>query len=143
VRAVADVARADLEPGGLHGLVVAALPGAAGGEAERVVGLVADEGDVLVAQVDQVAGGQAAALDVVGDDEGHSGTMAVQEDHGDARVRQPHQAAGGRGQRHDQQAIGPVPPGQGRKVLVPVHRGLDVEQHEVVGAAFQRGHDAA
>ncbi len=137
---VADVARPHLERGVLHGLAVAPLPGAAGGEAERVVGVVADEGDALVPEVDQVAGGQAPALDVIGDDRGHPGAVAVQQDHGHARVGQPDQAPRGRGQRHDEQAVGPVPAGEGGEVLVAVHRGLDVEQHEVVAAAVQRGH---
>src|SRR4029453_13360366 len=73
VGAVAHVARADGGGGGRHRLAVALLTGSAGGEAERVAGLVADEGDVLVPELDQVAGGEPAALDVVGDHGGHGG----------------------------------------------------------------------
>ena len=49
---------------------------------------------------------------------------------------------GRRRQRHDDQAVGPVPPGERGEVLVAVHRRLDVEQHEVVAAAVEGRDDA-
>ena len=71
VGTVADVARRDLQTGVGHRPPVALLPAGAGDEPERVGGIVADEGDALVAEVDEVLGRQAAAGDVVGDDRRH------------------------------------------------------------------------
>ncbi len=61
---------------------------------------------------------------------GRSGTPAAQSA---ATSRRP------RRQRHDQQAVGPVPAGEAGEVLVAVDGRLDVEQHEVVAAVPQGG----
>ena len=90
------------------------------GEAERVVGVVADERDALVAELDQVPGGDAPALDVVGDDHRHALTPGVDEDdrHAGARraarARRRAAAATGRAARR---------PGRGRSARRSARRG--------------------
>ena len=89
VRAGADELPAHGDAGALERGLVAAPPRLARGEPERAALRVAEEGDALVAELEQVLGGEAAAADVVGVDAGSALRLAVDEHDGDARGPQP------------------------------------------------------
>ena len=78
-------------------LAVALLALGAGGEAERGGGIVADEGDALVTEVHEMAGGHPPALDVVGDDLGHAPGPRVDQHDGHARTGDAVSASAGGG----------------------------------------------
>ena len=118
VRAVQHVAGRHLQPGLGHGLAVALLAAGAGGEPQRVVGVVADERDPLVAQRQQVAGGQAAALHIVGHDGGRL-RPGVEQHHRHARARQAGEAGGAVGSDMIRRPSA-VAAGQRSQVLVAV-----------------------
>jgi hypothetical protein len=124
-------------------LEVTRLTPGAGGEAEGVVGGLAEEPDALVTEVEEVAGGHAPADEVVGGHRADVGAGDVDEHDGHAARRQPVERAGGRWEGHDQQAVGAVPPEEVGEALVTALRRLDVEQDEVVRAVGEDVDDAA
>ena len=102
------------------------------------VGSLADERDRPVPELDEVLGGEPAAGDVVGDDRRHARRPGVSTSTtGTPAVVEPVEIAGRDRERQDQEPVGPVAAGDRRQVLVAVHRGLDVEEHEVVAALVQ------
>ena len=143
VRSVAHELGAGREAGGAEHLAVAALARGTRGEAERVVGVVADERDALVTEREEVAGRDPPALDVIGDDHVDVLTPCVDEYDRNPGIREPFELAAGRWHREHEQTVGPIAARQRGEVLVPVHRRLDVEEHEVVPAPVERGDDAA
>ena len=86
--------------------------------------------------------GHAAALLVVGRDGRDARPARVDEDDRHAGRREPVELHGAGREREDEEAVGPVAPGQRGEVLVAVHRRLDVEQDEVVATVVERGDHA-
>ncbi len=143
LRALPDVLRAQLDTGVRERALVAAGAVAAGGEAEGIGRFVADEGDPPVAELDQVRRRQLAAVDVVDDDRGERGVRRVDQHDRQPRRQQALDLVVGRDQGDDEQSIGAVAPVEELECVLPPIFRLDVEQHEVIRGARERGSDAA
>ena len=90
-----------------------------------------------------MAGRDPPALDVIGYDHVDVLTPCVDEYDRNPGIREPFELAAGRWHREHEQTVCPIAARQCGEVLVPVHRSLDVEEHEVVPAPVERGDDAA
>ena len=75
-----------------------------------------------MADLDEVAGRDAAAFDVVGDHLRHTIAPAVDEHDGHTRGAQAKELGGRRWHRHDEQPVGPIAPVERREMLVAVQR---------------------
>ena len=89
VRAVPDVVGRHGETVGVHHLEEAGLPSRARRETERTAVGLTDEGDALVAEVDQVPGAHPSARDIVDRDRRQSGVLGVEQHGGESGVGQP------------------------------------------------------
>src|SRR5690606_560806 len=94
-------------------VAVAALTIDGGGEAEGVAGVLADEGDPPVAQLHEVLGGHPPTHPVVGAHHRHVVAVRVDQHHRHPGPAQPVEVVAGGGERHDEQAVGPVGTGEG------------------------------
>ena len=96
-------------------------------------------------QVQEMARSEGPASDIVADDTGRlldGRSVHVDEDDRDRRRTQHHDRVGRR-QRHDQQAVRPVRPGEVTQVALPLLDRLDVVDDKVELAVGQDGIDAA
>ena len=143
VRAAPDVARRQRDAGLAQRAAHALQAPLAGGEGERVVLDVADEGDVAVAGLEQMARGHRAAGDVV---DGHVGQQRVRDVDQDRRHPVAVQRADlGRPerQRDDDHPVDAVAAGEAPQRGAALVERLDVEERQVVGAAPDDVVDAA
>src|SRR5437763_304199 len=111
-------------------------------EAERVGRLVAEIADPPVPELDQVRSRELAAVDVVDHDAGDRRMRGIDEDARQPRGLQPLDLVVGWDERDHQEPVGAVAAVEElERVLAPLLR-FDVEQHEVVRRAGERGGDA-
>ena len=98
---------------------------------------VAGERDPAVAELEQVARGQLAALDVVDRDRGDDAVRLVDEHHRDARRGEPALVGLRRGERDREQAVDAAD--HRAEHAGALLGALDVEEHELVAAAASIG----
>ncbi len=114
----------------------------AGDEAERVALRLADERDALVAQRQEVFGGDPAASAVVDDDARHRRVHRVDQHDRELRVGEPVTLVGAQRERDDDQPI-ELCPWKFHQASPGAIRGVDVVQHDLEAVRLQRPHDAA
>ena len=108
VRGSSHELRVHLEPGRAERLLIADAPHGARGEPVVVVLEVAEEGDPLVAELEQVLGGQAAAGDVVGVHRRQALVRVVHEHHRHLGRGEAVEVGVRRAQRDGEQAVEPA-----------------------------------
>ena len=111
----------------------------AGREAQARLGPVADERDALVAEVDQVAGGEHSPGDVVDPQTGQARVEGVEHDDGRARPLEGVDLVVAGSERHEQEAVAAVERCAAAKVLVALRSVRDVADDEVVVGLVERG----
>ena len=111
-------------------------------EPEAVRRLVADECDAPMTELEQVAGGEDAAFDIVGQDGRQDGVRRVDEHAGDLSRLEAYELDLGRDERDHEQPVGPVAaPERVERPTLAVRR-LDVEQRQVVRRRLEPGDDS-
>ena len=143
VRALALELGRDRDAGGFERAPVALAPPVAGHEPEARIGAVADEGDPLVPELDQVARGERAAGHVVDPQARQPGMEGVEQDDAGAGPQERIDLAVARGERHDQQPVAAVERHAVAEVLVALRRVGDVADDDVVLRLVERGEHAA
>ena len=121
---------------------VAGLAVAAGHEAERVALRLADERDALVAQRQEVVGGDPAAGAVVDDDARQRRVRRVDQHGRERRLGEPVAFVGAQRERDDDQPVELVPWNFHQPSAGPIG-GVDVVQHDLEAVRLQRPDDAA
>ena len=133
-------------PGSLERLLVPDVPVAAGGEAERVVELVADERDLPVAEAEQMGRRGQPAGDVIADhvrEPLDRRRVGVHDDDRDRGRREPANVLLARREGDDEQPVGVLGERASTESVVPLLDGLDVVDDEIELAIAQDGLDAA
>ena len=139
VRTLALELAPDRDPGLLKRAPVPVATALAGHEAQSRLGPVTDERDALVAEVDQVAGGEHSPGDVVDPQARQARVEGVEHDDGRARALEGVHLVVAGSERHEQEAVAAVQRRAAADVLVALRSARDVADDEVVLGLVERG----
>ena len=108
-------------------------------EAERIGRLVADERDAPVPELQQIAGRELAARDVVDDDVRQARARRVDEHARHACGFEALELLGRRDERDHEESVGTVAAAEHVERTLPAVGRLDVEERKVIGRALECG----